>query len=129
MVHGFWWRGVWLSGPAVSNWSGMLGIVLLGLGLLLVLTWVLSNRRSSMVTVREAHVDVTDDGGGSRLVAELPGVREADIHVAVQDETVIVDTTGERRYRAVAALARPVDAASLRQVYSNALLDMRLQKT
>ena len=46
----------------------------------------------------------------------------------VQDVTVILDTTGERRYRAVVDLSRPVDAASLRQVFSNGLLELRLQK-
>ena len=128
MVRGFWGHGVWLSGPSVTNWSAMLGIVLLGLGLLIVLTWVLGNRRGAIVAVREAHVDVTDEDGETSLVAELPGVREEDIHVAVQDETVILDTTGQRRYRAVVDLPEPVDAASLRQVFSNGLLELRLQK-
>jgi hypothetical protein len=128
MVHSLWRHGVWLSGTSVTNWSGILGIVLLGLGLLIVLSWVLDNRRGSIVAVHEAHVDVIDEGRESRLVAELPGVREEDIKVAVQDETVILDTTGERRYRAVVDLAEPVDAASLRRVYTNGLLELWLQK-
>ena len=111
MAHGLWGHGVWLSGLSVTNWAGMLGIVLLGLGLLIVLTRLLGNRPGAIVAVREAHVDVTDEDGETRLLAELPGVREEDIHVAVQDETVILDTTGERRYRAVVDLSRPVDAA------------------
>ncbi len=78
--------------------------------------------------VREPLVDLFDEGEELVVVAELPGVAEGQVQVELHDDILSVSTTGERRYAKEILLSDPVDPASLRQSYTNGILELRLKK-
>lgn len=78
--------------------------------------------------VREPLVDVFDEAKEIIVVAELPGVAEAEIDVDVQGDILSLATTGEHRYAKEILLARAVDPTSLRKSYRNGILELRLKK-
>ncbi|MDO9065991.1 MAG: archaeal heat shock protein Hsp20 [Chloroflexota bacterium] len=78
--------------------------------------------------VREPLVDVFDESQEIVVAAELPGVGEEEIRVAVQDDILSLETTGERKYAKEILLSGPVDAATLKKTYKNGILELRLQK-
>lgn len=78
--------------------------------------------------VREPLVDVFDEGEEFLVVAELPGVNDAQIAVSIEGDILTVETTGERRYAKELLLAAPVEAGSLRRSYTNGILELRLKK-
>jgi HSP20 family protein len=78
--------------------------------------------------VREPLVDTFDEGEEILVVAELPGVSEAQIKVELQDDILTIETSGERRYAKEVLLASAVAPDSLRQSYTNGILELRLRK-
>lgn len=78
--------------------------------------------------VREPLVDIFDEGSEIVVVAELPGVSEAQVQVELRDDILSVATSGDRRYAKEILLSDPVDPASLRQSYTNGILELRLKK-
>jgi HSP20 family protein len=78
--------------------------------------------------VREPLVDTFDEGGEILIVAELPGVSEAQVQVELKDDILTIATSGDRRYAKEILLDAPVEPASLRQTYTNGILELRLQK-
>lgn len=78
--------------------------------------------------VREPLVDLFDEGEELLVVAELPGVGEAQISVTLQDDILSLETNGERRYAKEILLPEPVEPGSLRQSYTNGILELRLKK-
>ncbi|MBU0493737.1 MAG: Hsp20/alpha crystallin family protein [Chloroflexi bacterium] len=81
-----------------------------------------------VVEVREPLVDLFDEGPEVVVVAELPGVAEEEIRIAVQDDILSLETSGERQYAKEILLPGVVDAATLRQTYHNGILELRIQK-
>lgn len=78
--------------------------------------------------VREPLVDVFDEGQEMIIVAELPGVSEDEIRVEIQDDVLILETTGERKYAKEFLLLDTVDATTLQRAYKNGILELRLKK-
>jgi HSP20 family protein len=78
--------------------------------------------------VREPLVDTFDEGAEILVVAELPGVSEAQIAVELQGDILSIVTAGERRYAKELLLDAPVAPGSLRQSYTNGILEIRLKK-
>jgi HSP20 family protein len=78
--------------------------------------------------VREPLVDTFDEGTEIVVVAELPGVSEAQVQVELKDDILSITTDGDRRYAKEILLSDPVDPASLRQTYTNGILELRLKK-
>lgn len=78
--------------------------------------------------VREPLVDVFDEAEEIIIVAELPGVGEAEVSVEINGDIVAMETTGERKYAKEILLSAAVDAASLQQTYTNGILELRLKK-
>ncbi|MEM1125592.1 MAG: Hsp20/alpha crystallin family protein [Bacteroidota bacterium] len=78
--------------------------------------------------VREPLVDVFDEPTELLLVAELPGVSESDISLRVEDDILILETEGDRRYAKEVLLPAAVDATTLQHTYTNGILEVRLQK-
>lgn len=78
--------------------------------------------------VREPLVDLFDEGDELVVVAELPGVSAAQLQVELHEDILSVATSGERRYAKEILLSAPVDPASLRQTYTNGILELRLKK-
>jgi len=78
--------------------------------------------------VREPLVDVFDEGLEIIIVAELPGVSEGEIHVEIQDDILSLETTGERKYAKEILMPVAVDTATLKKIYKNGILELRLNK-
>jgi HSP20 family protein len=78
--------------------------------------------------VREPLVDTFDEGAEIVIVAELPGVSEAQVQVELKDDILTIATSGDRRYAKEILLSAEVVAGSLRQTYTNGILELRLQK-
>jgi HSP20 family molecular chaperone IbpA len=77
---------------------------------------------------REPMVDCFDEGETLVVTAELPGVLAGEVTLSVQDGELLVETTGQRRYRARQHFAVPVDAASLTHELRNGILEARIRK-
>lgn len=79
--------------------------------------------------VREPMVDIFDEGEYFLLVAEMPGVNEADIKHEVKGDIVIISGgTGDRKYSKEVLLSAPVDEAKTSQSYNNGILEVKLWK-
>ncbi len=78
--------------------------------------------------VREPLVDSFDESDELVIVAELPGVSEAQVQVELHDDILSLTTNGDRRYAKEILLGAAVDPASLRQTYTNGILELRLKK-
>jgi HSP20 family protein len=78
--------------------------------------------------VREPLVDIFDEGAEILIVAELPGVSEAQVKVELTDDILTIATSGDRLYAKEILLSAAVDPASLKQTYTNGILELRLQK-
>jgi len=78
--------------------------------------------------VREPLVDTFDEATEIVIVAELPGVSEAQVQVELKDDILTISTSGDRLYAKEVLLSADVDPASLRQTYTNGILELRLKK-
>jgi HSP20 family protein len=78
--------------------------------------------------VREPLVDTFDEGAEIVIVAELPGVSEAQLQVELKDDILTISTSGDRLYAKEILLSADVDPGSLRQTYTNGILELRLKK-
>lgn len=78
--------------------------------------------------VREPLVDTFDEGDEIVIVAELPGVSEAQVQVELKDDILTIATSGDRRYAKEILLSADVVPDSLRRTYTNGILELRLKK-
>ena len=79
--------------------------------------------------VREPMVDTFDEGPFLLVVAELPGVAEADITYDIQQDIVIIaGQTGERKYLKEVLLPSAVEAEKSTSSYKNGILELKLWK-
>jgi HSP20 family protein len=79
--------------------------------------------------VREPMVDTFDEGDFLLVVAEMPGVNEADITYDIQqDIVIIVGQTGERKYHKEVLLPSAVEAEKSSSSYKNGILELKLWK-
>ena len=77
---------------------------------------------------REPLVDVFDEGDVILVVAELPGVAEEEIKIEIKDDILSLETTGERRFTKEILLPCPVNPATTKKAYKNAMLELWVEK-
>lgn len=77
---------------------------------------------------REPIVDVFDENDAILLVAEIPGVAESELEIAVEGDILTLTTTGKRRYAKEVLLPAAVDAATVQKSYANGILEVRAKK-
>jgi HSP20 family protein len=79
---------------------------------------------------REPLVDVINEPGQVRVVAELPGVEKSAIKTSINDDslTISVDSATQRYYKDV-RLPAGVDPDSSKASYNNGVLEITLRKT
>jgi HSP20 family protein len=78
---------------------------------------------------REPLVDVFDEGEEIVVVAEVPGVREEDIHLDVNGDVLALSAAGpKRKYEKEILLPASVEPAELRRSYLNGYLELRFAK-
>ena len=79
--------------------------------------------------VREPLVDVFDEKGSIRLIAELPGVNQEEISVDVRGDILNLKAEGkERKYAKEILLPAKVKPESLQKNFRNGVLEITLQK-
>ena len=79
---------------------------------------------------REPFVDVFDEGGEVVVVAEVPGVREQDIHTELTGDVLALSATGDKRkYQKEILLPAAVDQVVHQQSYQNGYLELRFKKS
>ncbi len=76
---------------------------------------------------REPLVDVLDEGERLRVIAELPGVEEKDIHLEIKGDILeFTAEKGDRKYHK--ELLLPCRASLVRSSYRNGVLEIELAK-
>ena len=78
--------------------------------------------------VREPIVDVLDEGDQVRVIAEMPGVEEADIKHVIKGDILTLDAEGDRKYHKEVLLPAPVKEEDAKVSYNNGILELRLTK-
>jgi HSP20 family protein len=77
---------------------------------------------------REPLVDVFDEGSTVLVVAELPGVAEAEIVVELAGDLLRVETHGEWRYARELLIEQAIEPQTLAWSYRNGILEIRIGK-
>lgn len=79
--------------------------------------------------VREPMVDTFDEGDFFLVVAEMPGVNEADVkHEVKGDIFTLSAETGDRKYYKEVLLSAPVDEGKTSASYKNGIFEIKLWK-
>lgn len=78
--------------------------------------------------VREPLVDVFDEGDEIVVTAELAGALESEILVFFDDDVLMIETVGARRYFKEVQLPARVAAQDFQQIYNNGILEIRVRK-
>jgi HSP20 family protein len=80
--------------------------------------------------VREPIFDVFDEADHVLVVAELPGIADADIKVEVEGDILTLEANGrDRKYAKELLLPAQVQPSSIQRTFANAILEIRLEKT
>lgn len=75
------------------------------------------------------HVDVLDEGDEVRVVADLPGVDKDNIRLAVSDDRLKIQASGEEReYDERVGLPGEVDDETGEATYNNGVLEITFEK-
>lgn len=78
--------------------------------------------------VREPIVDVFDEKDHIRVLAEMPGVEEADIKHEVKGDILILSAENGRKYHKEVLLPASVKEEEAKVSYKNGILELRLTK-
>lgn len=78
---------------------------------------------------REPLVDVFDEEGEVRVIAEIPGVDEDSIKVEIKDDILTLSAEArDRKYHKEVLLPAPVNPQPLGKSYRNGVLELKLKK-
>jgi HSP20 family protein len=77
---------------------------------------------------RQPVVDVLEEGDVIRVIAELPGVAQADIACQVTGDVLTITTQGSRPYHAEVLLPGCVEKESMQIACNNGVLELTLRK-
>ena len=75
---------------------------------------------------RDPAVDVLQEGDRIRVIAELPGVSEADIEYEVKGDVLTISTKGARKYHAEVLLPQRAQKEGIQSSYNNGVLELKL---
>lgn len=78
--------------------------------------------------VREPLTDLFDEKDRVKVIAELPGVSEADVKTELKGDILSIATTGARKYAKELLLPAKVKEGSLKVAYRNGILEIELEK-
>lgn len=79
--------------------------------------------------VREPIVDVFDEDGTIKVIAEMPGIEEGDICMEVKADILSLSAEGKtRKYNKEILLPSTVDEAKVSSAYESGILEIELQK-
>ena len=78
--------------------------------------------------VREPLVDVFDEKNWIKVIAEMPGVSEGEIHTEIKGDILTITTKGSRQYAKEVLLPAKVKESSLKSAYRSGILEIELEK-
>ena len=82
--------------------------------------------KSVVQEVREPMVDVFEEADHTLVVAEIPGIKLADVHVEVQDDVLTISAEAEdRKYRREVLLPRAYPREKMQITCSNGILKIK----
>lgn len=81
-----------------------------------------------VVEAREPLVDIFEEGNEVRVVAELPGAEEKDIHYEVEGDILTISSDEGRTFSKEVLLPWEADPQSLEASYKNGILELKLSK-
>jgi HSP20 family protein len=84
----------------------------------------------SVEDVREPLTDVFDEKREIRVLAEMPGINQADIHLDLKDDILDIRAeSGKRKYHKEVLLPAPVQPGTMTSHYNNGILEIKVSKT
>lgn len=75
---------------------------------------------------REPLVDVFDEKDGIHIVAEMPGIEDADIKYEIKGDVILL--SGGKRYSKEILLQSQVESKPIQRVYKNGIFELKLRK-
>jgi HSP20 family protein len=85
--------------------------------------------RAEVAEVREPPVDVFEEDGHLRVVAELPGVGKEDVQIDLEGDVLTISAKHrEKKYRKEVLLPHTVSKETLRYSCNNGVLEIRCAK-
>ena len=71
-------------------------------------------------------VDVMEEADAITVVAEMPGIRAADVSVSIEHDVMAIEAAhGEKKYRKEVLLPKPVSAEKPRISCNNGIVEIR----
>jgi HSP20 family protein len=86
-------------------------------------------RQPDVDGAREPLIDMYDESAELLVTVELPGVAAGEITVQIEDDVLLIATSGSRRYRSRVDLPCSVQAERMVHALRNGILEVRLPKT
>jgi HSP20 family protein len=78
--------------------------------------------------IREPAVDVLEEGDHILVVAEMPGIATADLHVDLNDDVLTLSAErGDKKYRKEVLLPRPGQSEGMSVNCNNGIVKIRCQ--
>jgi len=78
--------------------------------------------------VREPLTDLFDEKDRIKVIAELPGVSEAEVKTELKGDILTITSSGEKKYAKEILLPSKVKPESLKSTYRNGILEIELEK-
>ena len=79
--------------------------------------------------MREPIVDLFDEDEAIKVIAEMPGIEEGDIHTEVRGDVLVLSAEGKtRKYSKEVLLPTVVDEEKVSSSYENGILEIELRK-
>lgn len=83
----------------------------------------------SVEDVREPLTDIFDEEHEIRVLAEMPGINQADIRLDLKDDILDIRAeSGKRKYHKEVLLPAPVQPATMTSRYNNGILEIKVGK-
>ena len=83
----------------------------------------------SVEDVREPLTDIFDEEHEIKILAEMPGINQGDIHLDLKDDILDIRAeSGKRKYHKEVLLPAPVQAGTLTSRYHNGILEIKVGK-
>ena len=73
-------------------------------------------------------VDINDKGDFYEILVELPGVEKNDIDLDFYEDSFVIDTSGDKKYRGRTVLKVPVNPNKAEASYKNGVLYIKVEK-
>jgi len=84
----------------------------------------------SVEDVREPLTDLFDEEQEIRILAEMPGINQGDIHLDLKDDILDIRAeSGKRKYHKEVLLPALVQPGTLTSRYNNGILEIKVSKT